>query len=696
MTTRAQVLRRLADGNFQGKGEFDILTASGGWYEGRIGYGKVTAPAEEVLATQVQADDLVCVWQDDPQWPRRVAQFIVQARQYSGEGTMELSGPNYLGVLNDLIVLDRIGTRTWVNSQIESFRPHPSNDPVEYAAYGPRYYQSGSGSPPGAGDTYFVTHTKVISRVGDTLVIDFSSGAIVRPLFVTTITDVSDGNTRISFADGLPYELPPLTRFTLYSTMINVADASVFTIGEEVKITATPPSEIPEGYNPLIISRVKDAQVVANNSDYIEIERYIPFIINVGYWVVGVSYTDPTYTDVEDMLRVATDDQWRVNRSPLGYPGTMYEPNGETVFQVMQALSEQTGWTFRLNMNDAIPLPSRKIDYFPPGNSYPMASATALLELGTKNKVGQNYGEIIELTSEDSYAAATHVVPYGGGSGETRFSIGESNLFEILASYTDDAGQPLFSWGSTGRDIYIFRKAAVTQGKPPRWKVLTFSNIYPENEASPADRRRAADSLLNTTCQWLKKNGGGDTVYKVTCFTLADPRPGDWLEFLDYRGVETFPLSQVGMYIAEVHHEVTEPSGLRLTKLTLTRTASHYMTGEDMAAAAMQDAKRQGRSQNVTHRGSGRMDYDGATWRGAATLRATEGALTLTTANDGIEIDSGRDVLVRADLMDVRASIKAAGAVEAGGGVILPDEDGGRWNVRFIVVRGTPVLIAEG
>jgi len=53
-------------------------------------------------------------------------------------------------------------------------------------------------------------------------------------------------------------------------------------------------------------------------------------------------------------------------------------------------------------------------------------------------------------------------------------------------------------------------------------------------------------------------------------------------------------------------------------------------------------------------------------------------------------------VLVRADLMDVRASIKAAGAVEAGGGVILPDEDGGRWNVRFIVVRGTPVLIAEG
>ena len=82
-TLRGQVFRRTADSNFQAIGaEFDCISASGGWYVNRIGYGKLAAPAHVIWQTGAKPGDFAVAWLQGEDWtqPRRVAQFIIQAR----------------------------------------------------------------------------------------------------------------------------------------------------------------------------------------------------------------------------------------------------------------------------------------------------------------------------------------------------------------------------------------------------------------------------------------------------------------------------------------------------------------------------------------------------------------------------------------------------------------------------------------
>jgi len=687
---RCQFYRRLGDGNFTAKGpETAVMSASGGWMLNRIGYGKLTAPAGLVTSLGVTLEDLAVVWISDgtPTGSHRVAQFVVDSINYNN-GAVDLTGRNYLGVLNDFVALDPIGTKRTTVSEIESFRPHPDIDPMPYAAYGPRLYQSGTAKK---GDTRFNTKTPVVARVGDTMTMNLTVDLEIVPLFVTTITHVADGRTSLTFADELPTAVADGTQLTLYSTMINVADADQFTVGDEVRISASD-----DGYDPLIIGRVKRKEVIPNNSDYIELEHYFPITVPVGYYALGVNWREATRTDVEQLLETATDDQWRVARSPLDYAGTAYEPNGETVFQALTALSEQTGWVFRLNMADSTWLPQRKIDYFLIGSPFPTASASQLMELGVANELRQNYGEILELAWEETGSAPTYLIPFGGGSGETRFTFAEADIFEILSWFTDGYNQLHFSWGHDGRVPYLINRARRDRGYPATWKVETFSNIYPENEASPNDRRNAANSLLVTACEWMRKNLNSQRTYTITCHTVTDPRPGDVITIMDYSGVDVVDVREFNLSIIEVHHEVNEPTGLRKTKLTLSRSIPSPKGGASVMAAVVRDFQRTQRTTSALHRGSARMNYEGVTFRGDSTIQATTGELLLSTEDDDIWITSGENVTIRGDSLNVDANATVAGGLQAQNGVDLPDDDGGYLNTRYEVVRGVPRLMARG
>ena len=690
---RGMIYRRLADGTFVQRGDwFDVVSASGGWYVNRIGYGKLKAAADVLFTNGVENDDFAVVWDTADYWPtpRRVAQFIVQSRQYS-HGAIELSGPNYLGALADYVSFDRIGDGVPVLTLTEGFRPHPDNDILPLAAYAPRYYRSGGGAPTTAGKTRFNTDGPVIARVGDTLIVDFSTPDLAYELFVTTITHVTDGNGALEFTDGLPYTLQPHTPIYIHSTMINVADASQFVVGERVKLVS---NEI--GYDPLIIGTIKNTEVIPNNSDYIELVNRIPISVPIGYYAISTSYVDPVLDDVERLLRDGTHGIWTVNRAPWGYIPTTYAPNGETVFEILTALAEKSGWQFRLSMDEAGLLPRNKIDYFPEGRAYPAGNTTALRTLGTGGHLLMGYGEILDLQTEDAATGATHLVPFGGGSGETRFTIADADIFEILDLYRDPAGAPLFAWGSDGINHYIFYRRAVFLGVVERWRVETFSHIYPENEASPLQRKRAANDLLHAACQWLLLNHNPEVTYTVTCHTVSDPRPGDSIWELAYTGVESFPIVTADLRISEVHHELAEASGIRQTRLVLNSHGARRQTGEEVVASAVRQLARVNATQTASHRGGALVTYEGAQWRGESTLSTATGGLNLETHAGDIAIGSSGDVNIDADQVNVTSSMNVVGVVQAGEGVTLPGDDGIHRNTRYQVVRGIPRLISEG
>lgn len=680
---RAQIYRRLADGNFQARGEeFGCMSAAGGWYVNRIGYGKLTAPAHLIWLTGAQANDLAVAWVDGDDWlqPRRVAQFIIQARQYRGDGEIELSGPNYLGALSDFVAFDRIGNDVTVTSVIEGFRPHPDIALAPMAAYGPRYYTTHN-AVTNAGNKRFGISAPVYVRVGDTLTIDFSTEAIARPLFVSEVTFVSDGRTAIEVADELPYQLPANWPFTVYSKRINVADSTIFQIGERVKIAVTD-----DGYNPLIIGTVADTEVVVNNSDVLILENYVPINVPIGYYAVSTSYTDQTAEDIEQLLENATDGIWRVNRSPQPYNGTTFDPKGETVFQVLTSLSEMSGWLFRLGMNDVAWLPRNRIDYFPDGQPFPTHSATNLDRLGTENAVGANYGEIIEIESENANGIVTHLVPFGGGSGDSRFTIAEADIGGILRWF------PELAWGSDGINHYIFNKTF--NQRIPRWQVETFSEIRPQNEASPTDRRNAANNLLWAACHWLRANSTPDITYKITCHTIADPWPGDQLLFLNYRGIEQFDIDLADMRITEVHHTVDAASGIRITRLTLNKFSTGRLTGEDVVARQLQTLSRGQLATNAPSTGAAQIDYTGATWFGDTALMSTGGDMSVQTVSGAINLTATGNVGIRGALVEVNTAINATGAVRTDAAVVIRAETQKQYRFTSGAIRSIPRLFA--
>ena len=680
---RCQIYRRLPDGNFTQRGtEFGCTAASGGWYVNRIGYGKLTAPAHLVWLTGTQANDLACVWTEADDWtqPRRVAQFIIQARQYQGDGTIELSGPNYLGALQDWIAFDRIGNDVTVTSAIEGFRPHPDIAVAPMAAYGPRHYTTHA-AVTNAGNTRFGVSAPVYARPGDTLTIDFSTADIARELFVTEVTFVSDGRTAIEIADDLPYQLPANWPFTVYSKLVNVADASIFTIGERVKIAASS-----DGYNPLLIGTIANTEIVANNSDTITLANYIPIGIPIGYYAVSTSYSDPTLEDVEQLLENATGGIWRARRSPLGYMPTNYDPKGETVFQVLTSLAETSGWLFRLSMDDAAWLPRNQVDYFPDGYPYPTHSATNLDTLGTDNWTGPNYGEIIEIASENANAIVTHLVPFGGGSGDSRFTIAEADIGGILGNF------PELAWGSDGINHYLFNKTFA--GRLPKWQVETFPEIRPQNEASPTDRRNAANNLLWAACNWLRDNSRPDITYKVTCHTVADPRPGDQVIQLNYIGIEQFDIQLADMRVTEVHHEVSGPDGIRLTRLTLNKWSRGRMGGEDVVARQLRNLSRGQMATNAPSTGAALVTYEGATWQGPAALQSNTGGVGLLALGGEVNINATDGVTVSGSLMEVNTAINATGAIRTDTAVVIRADTEKQYRFTSGAIRGIPRLFA--
>ena len=124
-------------------------------------------------------------------------------------------------------------------------------------------------------------------------------------LFVSEITGVSDGRGAIEIADELPYLLPALYPFDVYSKMINVADASVFTVGEQVRIT-----QYAEGFPTVISGVIADAQVVTGAEDVLTLENYIMWDIPIGYYAFSTSYSDRDPQDVEHLLENATSRIW--------------------------------------------------------------------------------------------------------------------------------------------------------------------------------------------------------------------------------------------------------------------------------------------------------------------------------------------------------------------------------------------------
>jgi hypothetical protein len=438
--------------------------------------------------------------------------------------------------------------------------------------------------------------------------------------------------------------------------------------GSQVFFTAVPSfSGDKTAIGNLTIDRISEG-ANEEDPDYIYSIDPITSRIPANSGLTQLVYTLPTTSDVYWLLYKSTFQEWSVLRSAQATLATSYAPNSETVWDVLLAITDITGYKVRRyfrgwEVGESIFFPIRRLEYFPVGQ--PIFSGD-LTELGTETRFSDSYGEILSMQTEDTNAIVSHLIPYGGGGGSSRFDIRAATIDLILLDE-----YPEMNWGVINNQYYIYNMDLDGHAV---WAEESFSEISPLDPSSQTSRREAANQLVRAACEWLRERATSEITYSVDIFTIGEPRPGDVLD-LDYSGADPIATTGTTLVVSEVNHEVAADTGYRVTRLTLNRKGAHKHGGPQSVGKALLRLQRGARHGNFSGSGDARITFDGMDFGTEGTIQAKSGNMTVRSlTGDVVIISDTGDMNVNADQLHVTGNIKTDADLVAGAGFVIADE----------------------
>ena len=688
---------------------FAAVSAEGGEVTNGIGYGKAVIPLYDNFrrpwGEQVQQGDLCFVYSTAPyvgsSRALMVACFIVDTRQQRGDETYEISGPDLLGELTEFYAVAPVGTLSDVTVYAISLGSLPGNVTLQ-AAYPSRAYMVKKTAPAG---TYVLQFTESTSlQETDTMRYEYGWGEV----FTTTVTEISVQRDIVTLADPLPHVIypadhdPPGGKVSFQSTRLMVSDASALIEGSHVFYTPG----TAEGYtsgNPqgnLLIDRVEVGE--GGDPDYIYTADPITDQIDAGTPMTQMQYTAPTTIDVAMLLAQSTSlgamvGQWSVIRSPLATIGTAYAPSQETVWDVLMAISEMSGYQFRryfrgLNLTALGQNPFadwRQIEYFPPG--YPIV-AGEVQRISAENTISVFHATILSpIQTEDVGQAVTTLFPFGGGAGSGAFDFHLANIDAILSEYGGKIG-----WGIKNRQYFVYNKVLVQGGARLVATSETFAHISPLDNTLFDSRKEAANQLLRAACEWLLLHDRPQVTYVVDVFTIGEPRVGDVVT-LSYSGNSPHSTTDTALIITDVRHRVDPQPGYRVTTLTLNKAAFPIYAGARTVARELTRLKRALKQANIGARGDARISYDRMEFGQDATVDSKTGNMLIRSQQGSVTVraDMG-DVALDGNTIAISGLVDASGVIRSDMGFVLRDLGRSHdWEITAQSVRRIPRIALD-
>lgn len=689
MTTYARFYERDGD-DLTTRYTFTVESAEGVEMANGIGHGKVVIPHYDnfrLSASQrIQPGDVCQAWTTAPDesLPHYITTFIVKSRSYKN-GKYEVSGPDFIGELQDYVAIAPVGAVEEVETTAESMgaRRDWTTDPDTWipleAAYAPRAFLTDGELTyvPGKTKYYVLAPEPIPMQVTDTVTIYYPDGP-----FITTISDHNDRHDHFGLTDAITETIPGGTKIVISSKRLRVDDASEYVVDSQLFYTPilnepgkTPPT--------LIVETVEIGD--GSDPDYLYFYEPITNGIAAGSTVTQKLYTTPTTGDVAMLLEESTFEEWRVTRDASATTGTSYAPYGESVWDVLLAICEISGHNVRrlyggtVETDNTPTAPTRMIQYFATGAT--LSWALRVTDLGMNTRLDYDYGTLLSVEYEDTREIVSHLIPYGGGGGGGRLSIKHAPIGDVLEDYDDIEN------GIMGNTHYIYNTELDDR---PVWREVTFNQITPTDPNSPASRREAAEMLLRTGADWLMAHSEIDRTFRAEVFTIGEPRPGDTVD-LTWEGADPTSTTASNLIITEVRHEVTPDRGWRMTTLTMSDTGQARLDGQGMVARSLLTMERVLRRSNFGGAGDARVTYDGTSYggegriigNGDVTIQSTSGDVTIKALLGDVFIDSGS--------VTVDAPVNIDGDLHVDGAIVLGDEGRGiDWALSVLEVRGTP------
>lgn len=707
MPIYANVYDRTGD-DFTLRTRLECESAEGVEVVNGIGYGKITVPHYAnfrlSIFERVQIGNVIFVWTNEPNGKiaseldtvtdiHYISCFIVKSRSYK-DSKYEISGPSFIGELQDYVALVPVGELTEITATAESLgtRTIWQTDPDTYeaweAGYRVRTATTEDVTPYVEGKTKYglLFTSPVAMQVTDTLTYTYASGTV----FTTTATAINDRYNYVELADPIPASIPADATIYINSTRLRVDDATDFVVGSPIYYTYTEPGLNLSGIT-LMVEQIEIGDVSA--PDYLYFTTPISFDIDTGATITQKQYTSPTTDDVAMLLEDSTFSEWNVLRGEDTDIGTSYAPNAESVWDVLLAICDISGYHVRwflypiVTAAGTIAAPARRIEYFVPGEPAALAPPRAdqVTELGMDMRLSRTYGTMLGLEYEDSHDEITHLIPYGSGGGSGRFDFRDADIGPIMEDY------PLFRTGSIGTGISQYFVYNTAGNDRAVWAVETFSHISPL-ESTTESRREAAGMLLRAACEWLTARTEPDATYRAEIFTNGEPRPGDLIDSLEWEGADPTSTTAEDLIITEVRHVVTPDRPYRVTTLTMNTAGTVRMDGDRMAARSILDMQRVIKHSNFAS--EARVKYDGVEFGGDGGIRAGTGDISIWAVAGDVNIDAPfGDVTVDAQNLIIDAPVSVEGDLHIDGSLVLSDDARGvDWAVSVLEVRGVPRL----
>lgn len=480
--------------------------------------------------------------------------FIIRRRIVGPEpNLLTVTGPTLLADLQRFTIYRPLGLEQVYNTTLEE------------AAAGPvTNLTISTGAPPGI-------RTMHIDGVDETFVgremrIRMDDGN----WFVTVAAKYVfwDNKTHLQFRDRLPVvananNFPVNLEFR--TRKINLASSPDFRQGMEITVTLNSGT-----FTTLV-------EAPADEDGFITIRNGLPGAANAGNAVVGKDYSNVSTNDVTQVMGYAPGWTTSFQTGTGTAAGTRYAGGGETVYDILRSIADETGELFRTRSAEVAPqgpkkqlLWRRTADAVGNNLRLVMPSSQSAMASDTANPARAILLERPGFIGE--YDPVTQCIPVSGDSRVTLYACSPGAIAAAAA-----AG---FTVVTTGLSLYaapyvIYDALQTSLGTYQR--KVTFSEVTVEGNNVFAIRT-AADQLLNMAINYLKTHATAAQTITARCVSPVGIRAGQTVELYYESPTGEYTLNYTGanaLFVQSVRREVSgdgEYPGVPITSLTLTTT----------------------------------------------------------------------------------------------------------------------------
>jgi hypothetical protein len=380
---------------------------------------------------------------------------------------------------------------------------------------------------------------------------------------VTVIQSITEDN-KFVLRDRMVSAATAGNAIELRTRRVRVTNPAPFQVGVEAVVTLNVGS-----HTTLVAESVTDNNLIA-------LRDALAGAANNGNAIQANDYSAKSTSDVTNVITGHAPGWTVAFEAGTGTErGTRYPGGGESVYDILRSIAEETGEIFRLRSAEFAPMgPKRQVVWrrthdatgAPGGTLRLVMPAQASMASETASKHRAIMIEKPRHTGE--YDPVTRVNPVAGDAKITLFSCSAAALAEAAAEGFDvvTAGQGLYA------APYV-KNTALDTAIGTWQRRVTFSEVTVEGD-NQGSIREAADRLLWLAVAYLKSHVSTARHIEVSCVSPVGIRPGTTVElyYASPTGEYTLDFTASPLYVQSVKREVSgsgELAGVPVTTLSL-------------------------------------------------------------------------------------------------------------------------------